>query len=33
MGEYWDGGGKRDYEALIGIWGAALPIHNLRKAD
>jgi peptide/nickel transport system substrate-binding protein len=28
MGEYWDNDGKRDYDALIGIWGADYPDLN-----
>jgi peptide/nickel transport system substrate-binding protein len=28
LGEYWDGNGRRDYNALIGIWGADYPDLN-----
>ncbi|MDR2784674.1 MAG: ABC transporter substrate-binding protein [Treponema sp.] len=28
MGEYWDSDGRRDYDALIGIWGADYPDLN-----
>jgi peptide/nickel transport system substrate-binding protein len=28
MGEYWDGNGRRDYDALIAIWGADYPDIN-----